>query len=209
MEELKAFIGVLIASGRCNSSKLSVKNMWNTNPLFNQPFYSAAISRDRFLLIFRTLRFDDTSTRQTRFNLSKDKFEPIREVFETINACFRQNYSPLIHLTVDERMVGFRDRCPFRVYIKSKPARYGLKLWVCADVKTSYILNIQPYTGKICGVKESRQGERVVKELVSTYFGSGHGVTADNFSTSVPLALYLLKKNISEWKFKEKLYLYT
>jgi len=46
-------------------------------------------------------------------------------------------------LTVDELLVKFRGRCRFRVYMKSKPCRYGLKIWSAVDAVTRYILNLQ------------------------------------------------------------------
>ena len=63
IQELKAFIGVLIASGRSNGRSLALRNVWDTNPLFKQFYFSSAISRDRFIHINQMLRFDDKSTR--------------------------------------------------------------------------------------------------------------------------------------------------
>jgi hypothetical protein len=56
----------------------------------------------------------------------------------------------------------FRGKCPFRVFIKSKPRKYGLKLWVAADAKNFYACSMQVYSGK-SGVREKKQGVRVVK----------------------------------------------
>ena len=83
------------------------------------------------------------------------------------------------------------------MYIKSKPGRYGIKVWAAADVQTSYLLNLQPYTGKFNGQREKNQGERVVTDLISPFYGTGRGVTTDNFFTSIPLALKLLRENIT------------
>ena len=33
--------------------------------------------------------------------------------------------------------------------MKSKPAKHGIKVWVAADVKTSYLYNLQVYVGRI------------------------------------------------------------
>lgn len=148
-------------------------------------------------MIYRAIRFDDRQTRESRFELSQDKFEPIREIFDAVNVSFLQNYTPGTHITVDERMVGFRGRCGFRVYMKSKPDRYGMKLWVASDVETSYLLNIQPYLGKVGPFPEIGQGERVVKDLIAPFYGSNRGVTTDNFFTTVPLANFLLQQNIT------------
>ena len=49
---------------------------------------------------------------------------------------------------IDKTLVGFRGRCPFRVYIPSKPDRYGLKIWSMCDVSSNYLYNLQAYLGK-------------------------------------------------------------
>jgi Transposase IS4 len=83
---------------------------------------------------------------------------------------------------MDEQLVGFRGHCPFRQYIKSKPARYGLKLWALCDSATSYSLNMQVYTGKKAGERaEKNQGERVVCHMIEVIKRSGRNVTTDNF----------------------------
>ena len=45
-------------------------------------------------------------------------------------------YKPNEHITTDEQVVVFRG--PFRTFIKSKPGKYGIKLWVAADAKNFY-----------------------------------------------------------------------
>ena len=48
----------------------------------------------------------------------------------------------------------------------SKPAKYGIKLWILADAANMYCLNFQVYTGRpIGGEPEWNQGQRVVLEL--------------------------------------------
>jgi hypothetical protein len=101
-------------------------------------------------------------------------------------------------MTVDEQLVAFRGKCPMREYMKSKPAKYGIKIWAAADVKTSYLYNLQIYTGKLPGnATDKNLGHRVVCDLMEPLFGTGRGVTTDNFFTSVPTAEYLLQKNIT------------
>ena len=167
-------------------------------PILNSDnFFSAALSRDRFNLIYRTLRFDDKTTRLERISSSGDKLEAFREIFDIVDLSFRENYSLDKYITVDERMVGFKGNCSFRIYMKGKPQRYSMKVWVAADVKTSYLLNIQPYLGKVGGAREIKQGERVVKDLMEPYYGTCRGLTTDNFFTSIPLAIFLLNNNIT------------
>ena len=65
------------------------------------------------------LWFDDANSQ--RRNRSEDKFQPIRDVFEQWDLNLRDAYTPGHNMTVDEQLVCFRGRCPFRQYIPSKP----------------------------------------------------------------------------------------
>jgi hypothetical protein len=40
-------------------------------------------------------------------------------------------YIPDEELTVDEGICGFRGRVHFRVFIKGKPEKYGMKIFLC------------------------------------------------------------------------------
>lgn len=78
----------------------------------------------------------------------------------------------------------------------SKPARYGIKIWVACDSKSSYAWNMQVYTGKpIGGGLEKNQGMRVVLDVTEGL--RGHNVTCDNFFTSYELGQQLLKRKVT------------
>jgi len=101
-------------------------------------------------------------------------------------------------MTVDEQIVAFRGKCPMGQCMKSKPAKYGNKVWAAADVKTSYLYNLLVYTGKLPGnAPEKNLGHRVVCDFMEPLFGTGRGVTTDNFFPSLPNAEILLQKNIT------------
>lgn len=77
-----------------------------------------------------------------------DKFAPFREVFDLfINNC-KQNYSIGEFGTIDKTLVAFRGRRPFKIYIPSKPAKYGIKVFSLVDDKMSYTYNLEVYAGK-------------------------------------------------------------
>ena len=98
-------------------------------------------------------------------------------------------------LTVDEELVTFRGRCPFKQYIPSKPGRYGLKFWILSDSKSSYVYNMETYIGKIPNAgREFTLGEKVVLDLLEGIDAAGCNVTCDNFFTSLLLARKLLEK---------------
>lgn len=168
--------------------------LWCTKKGYARPIIPVSMSRERFQDITAFLRFDDLNSRETRKAL--DKFAPVREIFGLFIENFNKCYNPGSHITVDEQLVPFRGRCSFRVYMKSKPDKYGLKIWAAADSENAYTLNMQPYLGKINNMPEKNQGERVVLDLVGS-LGSGYGITTDNFFTSLSLADKLLEKGMT------------
>lgn len=170
--------------------------MWATDKTIKRSFFTAAMPRDISLQLLRFIRFDDKTTRQDR--KATNKLAAIRDVWEVFAGNCRKAYEVSENVTIDEQLVGFRGKCPFRQFIKSKPARYGIKVWALADVRTSYLFNLQVYTGKQPGGKpEKDQGSRVVKDLAQPIYGTGRGITTDNFFTSVGLANFLLEKNLT------------
>ena len=80
--------------------------------------------------------------------------KPIRDVFEQWDLNLRDAYTPDPHMTVDEQLVCFRGRCPFRQYIPSKPEKYAIKIWAICEAKTSYAWKMQVCTGKILQLEE-------------------------------------------------------
>ena len=102
---------------------------------------------------------------------------------------------PFDNVTVDEQLVTYRGRCPFKQYIASKPGKYGIKFWMLSDSKTSYVSRLQVYIGRQeAQAREKNQGERVVLDLCAGLKGSGRNITCDNFFTSMQL-LQKLKRD--------------
>jgi len=145
------------------------------------------MARNRFTAISRAIRLDDTAAR--RRTSSTDELAPIRDVFELFVKSFQDCYISNDNVTVDEQLVTFRGRCPFRQFILSKPGKYKIKIWALCDSVTSYVYNMQVYTGREEGQnRQVNQGQRVVLDLISGLEKSGRNVTCDNFFTSISLA---------------------
>ncbi|XP_045571978.1 piggyBac transposable element-derived protein 4-like, partial [Salmo salar] len=122
--------------------------------------------------------------------------EAVREVWEKWVEHLPYLYNPGPEVTVDEQLVPFRGRCPFWKYMPSKPAKYGIKIWVACDAQSSYTWKMQVYTGKLTsGGPEKNQGMRVVLDVTDGL--RGHNVTCDNFFTSCELSQQLLKRKIT------------
>ena len=138
--EFKALIGFLIMTGVRHDGHLSLKMMFEKE--FGALFYRSIFSHKRFEWLMRTIRFDNRHERDRA-----DKFAPIRVIWDLfINNCKRL-YSPGACVTVDEMLAAFRGRVPFKMYIPSKPAKYGIKFFMVNDAASQYALNAIPYLG--------------------------------------------------------------
>lgn len=197
VDELYAFIGVLLSSGKVRGHKLHLSELWTNDPLFGQQYFTAAMSRNRFIHIFRNIHFDDKSTRQNRFEQSGNRLEAIKSIFGKFLTSCKTLYSPGSNLTVGERLAAHVGKCPFGVYMQSKPEKRGIKMWTVSDSLNAYVLGVQVYTGMGNGKIDENDGCRVVNALVRPYRGSYRGVTTDNVFTSVALAESLLVNGLT------------
>ncbi|KAG6438978.1 hypothetical protein O3G_MSEX000379 [Manduca sexta] len=189
-DEIRALLGILTLTAAMKDNHLTTNELFDCSYSGNR--YVAAMSRDRFDFLIRCLRMDDKSLRQEL--RATDTFVPIRKIWEIfINHC-RSNYIPGPYVTIDEQLLGFRGRCPFRMYIPNKPNKYGLKIVMICDSATRYMIDAMPYLGKSTQTNGLPLGEFYVKELTKTIHGSNRNVTCDNWFTSVPLAKNLLKQ---------------
>ena len=191
-ESLNAFIGILILFGATRGRKESIKCVWNDDGAFCRPIFKAIMGHYAFQNILRFIRADNHETCQER--RTSDKLAPIREVWEIFTKNCQKCLVPESQMCVDKQLVGFRKRYPFRVYMKSKPDRYGIKIWDNCKNPSGYVWKSQVYTGQIFFAPEKKQGQRVVLDLVKA-LGQGYGVTCDNLFTSLKLAKELAKQN--------------
>ncbi|XP_038045139.1 piggyBac transposable element-derived protein 4-like [Patiria miniata] len=177
MMELSSAIGLLLFFGLSKVSRASIRSQWRKGP-FAKPLAMATMTGTRFQDILTLLRFDDKRTREGR--KKNDKFAPIRGIFDDFAESCRRHYSAGEFITVDEQLVAFRGRCPFRQYMPKKPAKYGIKFWLCVDVDmcSHYVLNIFPYLGKQAEGTQTNLGSKVVKDLVQPLYNTGRNANA-------------------------------
>lgn len=91
-------------------------------------------------------------------------------------------------------LVGFRGRCAFQIYIKSKPRQYGLKIMCFYDTKMYYLLNAFIYSGKSMEPNPRKLFVSTLNVLSLT----NRNITNDNWFTSIEL-LDKLKKLTLIW----------
>ncbi len=190
--DLEAYIGLLILAGVYKSKGEATASLWSAET--GRAIFPATMSLKKFHVLSHVIRFDDKETRQGR--REHDKLATIRELWDKWVQRLPLLYNPGPHVTVDECLVAFHGRCPFRQYMPSKPAKYGIKIWAACDAQSSFAWNMQVYTSKSSGeAPEKNQGTRVVLDMAEGLHG--HNITCDNFFTSYALGEELLKRKVT------------
>ncbi|KAK9729925.1 Transposase IS4 [Popillia japonica] len=117
----------------------------------------------------------------------KDKIQPLIDLI--ISQC-QSTFGPSKKLSLDESLLHFRGRLSFRVYIKGKKSRYGIKFF---ELTTSdgYLLNIEMYSGTTTN-NDLHNTEALVLRLMKPYLLKGHELFMDNYYNSVDLSDKLL-----------------
>ncbi|KAJ4427179.1 hypothetical protein ANN_24795 [Periplaneta americana] len=142
--EFLAYIGLLIFMGKESDSKTAVTDLWSN--ISGRFVCTATMSRTRFQQLTEIIRFDDKTTRNERREF--DKFAAMCEVFNKMNSVLPKCYSAGMHTAVDEMLSLFRGRCPFKVFMKDKPGKYGILIRMLTDSKSRYVISMEPYAGK-------------------------------------------------------------
>lgn len=183
MTEFDAFIGLHLIAGALKAGHRDTRELWdlkNGNPIFR-----SAMSFQRFQQIKAALRFDNRLRRDRT-----DPLAPIREVVELLNSNLKKHYEPGSLLCVDEQLIEFHGRVRFQQYLRSKPGKFGIKIFWLTDTENSFPLRCLVYVGKETLPEAEREGpisEAVVLHLSRSYLGAGRNITMDNWFTSVNL----------------------
>lgn len=192
--EIDALTGLLVLAGLKKMNHVNIQEMW-TNDGTSPDIFRATMSQTRFYFLLRNLRFDDKNTRTERARI--DNMAATREIFESFVTNCKTHYQVGENVTIDEMLESFRGRCKFRVYMSSKPAKYGIKINAAVDSKTFYTSNLEVYAGRQpegpYAVDNSPTA--LVMRLANTFLDTGRNITMDNYFTSVPLTNLLLNNH--------------
>ena len=147
--------------------------------------------------IKRFLHFCNNEEAPTRDDPNYDRAFKIRHVINHINTAFQKCREPEKQQSIDERMVKFEGHNIMRQYVKTKPVKWGFKLWMRCGSKSGYTYEMDVYTGKAPTGNQSQSvgvGEKVVFNLTKSLIGTGCMIFMDNFFSS-PYLFVTLQRN--------------
>ena len=192
--EILAFLGIHLLCGAYKAHYRDIKEIFSERD--GIPAVYCTMSLQRFACIRRLIRFDDRLRRNP-----DDPFGPVRDIWTSIINEFRRVYKPSSTVTIDEQLVEFHGRVKFRMYIPSKPGKYGIKIIWLVDNSNTFVLNGLIYIGRQTLNEEEYPGyshsENVTLKVVEPYFGTGINVTGDNWFTSCKLVNRLKRESLS------------
>lgn len=128
--EMDAFLGLNILAAAFKSNTEALESLWDDET--GRPIFRATMSLQRFRQIFQSLRFDCKTTRE------QINGGAIRSFLSAWNNQQSLLFAPYESMTIDEQLSSFRGKFMGRIYMKSKPTRYGLRWDHLVDSRTSY-----------------------------------------------------------------------
>ncbi|XP_066258244.1 piggyBac transposable element-derived protein 2-like [Euwallacea similis] len=191
-ENIKIFIGFLIFSGY--HTLPSERDYWSDEDDLGQSIVKNALSRNAYLEIKSLIHFaDNTKALDNR----TDKYFKIRPLMEKMQTNFKKFGVFQENLSIDEMMVRYYGRHSMKQFIRTKPIRFGYKLWaLCGE--DGYCFSFSPYAGKEDNQSNTPLGTRVILSMLSVVKNPKcYCIYFDNFFSS-----HALFVRLKEMKFR-------
>lgn len=186
--EMYKFLGLSLLMAQCKFP--TIRNAFSKHPLYFHPVFPATMSGRRYQILLRTFNCHTPF----RDGEKQDKLQKVNRLVDALIKSFNVAYIPGKDLSLDESLLLFRGRLSFRLFIKTKAAKYGIKFYELTTAD-GYVLNIMIYQGKDENSNEpGGKTQKIVETLMKPYLDKGHHLFMDNFYNSVTLSNYLLSK---------------
>lgn len=196
VREMKTYLGISILFGINRFPRY--RDYWDNSPFLGNQGVKNAMSRERYEQLGRFFHVSDTAEEFPRGHPRHDKLGKVRPILEHCARLFPKYKHPSKHMSIDEGMIKFKGRSVFVQFMKDKPVKRGLKVFLRNDSDTGYLHQFEVYLGKNGTISTSGQGVYfdVINRLTRTVRNKNYRIWFDNLYTSVPLAKFLLKHGI-------------
>ena len=130
IEELTAYMGVCMLMGIVVLPRIDVLVAKAISQLLSQ-----VMSLTRFEQISRYLHLCNIilSEQVPHGQPGYDPLFKLRKLLDMITPKLQSEYNPHDQMSIDEAMIPFKGRLGFKQYMKAKPTKWGIKVFVLAD----------------------------------------------------------------------------
>lgn len=187
VDEMKAFI--LLSLIMSVVEKPTLQSYWTKRKILETKIFSEVMSLKRYQIIMRFLHFSNNEEANP-----SDKLGKIRPIIEYIENKFLKNYTPDRDISVDESLMKFRGRLSYIQFIRTKRARFGIKVFKLCESKTGYCSSFEIYTGKKTMPQGVLASEEIVMKLAAPFLDKGYTIYLDNWYSSPSLYSRLLSR---------------
>ena len=112
------------------------------------PYFASVMDVNTFLLIHRMLHLNDITKEKQRGDKDFDPWAKVRLCLDKVNKMSKLFYSPSQNISIDESMVGMKNRVAYIQYMPNKRhARFGIKKFQLCD-DNGFVIHINIYAGK-------------------------------------------------------------
>lgn len=191
VDEIRKFIGIHIIMGNMNFPR--VEMYWN--PSMGLRIISENMTLRRFYKLRQTIHLVDINSREDDNN---DRLWKVRSLYES----FRKRCLELPleqNLCVDEQVVPFKGNLNIKQYLKNKPKKWGVKIYVLAG-KSGIIYDFIIYQGTTTELNPSYThcgaAAGIVMQLSERISEPNHGLFFDNYFSTYQLFQFLAAKSI-------------
>ena len=183
--------------GICRLPRLRL--YWTTQHPYISPGICEIMSLTRFEQIYRFLHLCDSEQQVAAGQPGYDYFFKVRKLLDLLSPRFLSQYNTHEELSVDEAMIPFKGRLSIKQYMKDKPTKWGIKVFVLADARNGYTVRLRIYGGKNSNLATNDSGlcSRVVLELLNGLENNCPKVYMDNYYISPELFLALYNKEVN------------
>ncbi|XP_067140719.1 piggyBac transposable element-derived protein 4-like [Centruroides vittatus] len=191
--EIKGFLACILKM--CLDKKPTIAFCWSTSPTCYVPWFHKMFSKQRFFHLLRFFHLVDNTTLPGRRESDYDPRAKFQPILDHANRVYRHHYTPHQEISVDESLVGFKNR--ITVFPKRR-LLWGIKFWIIIDLVSKYCLGFFAFK-EARSQQEERSiskfglGYTVVRKLLETglYLNKGYHVFVDRYFMSMPLVRHL------------------
>lgn len=122
---MKIVLGLTLAMPL--AKKADRDEYWATEPILHTPYFSSVMPRNQYRIIYRFLRFSDPDIVQPG-NRNSWLIQLDVEIHSLCCA-----YQPFLALLLDETMLHYEGQLAFRMFIRTKRARFGINIFMLCD----------------------------------------------------------------------------